>query len=106
MKVDITPGPSGAGTQKVVHYVYDRHDGSVIASYYIMGNEQSVQSDTAVFVREAAELAKRTAEQLGVLTLFPHEVPIEPSGARQLRVDVAARKLIVRPAGPIRHVRA
>jgi hypothetical protein len=88
----------------MVHYVYDRHDGSIIASYYIIGNEQSMRSETAVFVREAAELAKRTAEQLGVLTLSAHEVPSEPSGARQLRVDVATRKLIVRPADPIRHV--
>jgi hypothetical protein len=106
MKRDITPGPSGAGSDKIVHYVYDRHDGSIIASYYILGNEQTVQSDPTVFVQEAAELARRTSEQLGVLTLSPHEVPTHPSGPRQLRVDLATRKLVVLPAGALRHVRA
>jgi hypothetical protein len=106
MKIDITAGPSGAGSHKIVHHIYDKRDGSIVASYYVLGNEQSVQADATRLLRETAETANRNLEQLDLLTLLPHEIPSGPSGPKHFRVDVATKKLVRREGGTPPHLGA
>lgn len=106
MNAGITPGPSGREAHQIIHYVYEKRDGSIISSYHLVGAEPSLRSNSALFLQETAKMGERTLEQLDVLTVSPHELPTGLSGPRQLYVDVATRKLVFRESTAIRHIRA
>lgn len=106
MNAGITPGPSGREAHQIIHYVYDKRDGSIISSYHLVSAEPSPRIDSVLFLQETAKTGEGTLEQLDVLTVSPHELPTGLPGPRQLRVDVATRKLVFRESTTIRHVRA
>jgi hypothetical protein len=92
MRTGITAGPEGSGAHELVHYVYERRHGRILASYHFLGDKESTHGRAEALLREAADAARVPLEELDVLELEP---AARPTGYGELRVDPERRELIV-----------